>query len=215
MLWQLQFSLPCAPVSVYTHLALFCSAPLCFRLLALCIRFLPTSDPGASTLHSSIPSHILGLPLPLCSHSQSQDPSSPISWFKTLAVPWDFYPLITLPPQLFAPLKLKISNSFSSILCYTETGMRTAYFSVSFAHSSLSTLWGWCHLFTPSHRAAAQPWLVSMSIHPPTPPCLHMVLLLLLILSPENLSLVGSQLSSLSFSSDSFCRWSFCHYHLL
>lgn len=108
MLWQLQFSPPCTSVSVYTHMALFSSAPLYFRLLALCINFLPTSDPGASTLHSSIPCHILGLPLPLCSPSQTQDSSSPVSWFKTPAVSRYFYLLITLPPQLFTPLKTKI-----------------------------------------------------------------------------------------------------------
>lgn len=142
---------PVHPMSSFMHMSLFQFASSSWP----CIYFLPTSDPAASTLHSSILCHHL----PLCCLSWSQDPSSPISWLKTPAVPQYFYPFITLP-TFHSSKKQKSTSQIPSLPFWAniETGIRTAYFSVYagclhmalFAHSSLSTLWGWCHLFTPS-----------------------------------------------------------------
>lgn len=109
-------------------------------------------------------------------------------------------------PHLFSPYIILSSTNM-------DTGVRATHFPVNtgctFCPLSLSPRCGWCHLFSPSQQAAAQHCLVSMSILPPTPDCLHMVLLLLLIFSPENLSLICSELnsyhSSPTLSADKTC----------
>lgn len=66
---------------------------------------------------------------------------------------------LSIPPTFHSPKTQNTTQILSLPLCTDiETGIRTAHFSIYagclhmalFAHSSLSTLWGWYHLFTPS-----------------------------------------------------------------
>lgn len=145
-------------VSLYMHMPLLPYAPLCFKLLPLRISFSLTSDPAASTLHSLFSvtiwislSPCVAILKPKTLHHQS--PGLGLLLFpdtSTFSLP--FHPIFHYPKSQ------NTSQILPLILYWYRNRYKNSTFSVYagclhmalFAHSSLSTLWGWCHLFTPS-----------------------------------------------------------------
>lgn len=151
-------STPVHPVSLYMHMPLHPYAPLWFKLLPLCLSFPSTSDPAASTLHSLFSvtiwislSPCVAILNPKTLHHQSPGLGLLLSPdTSTFSLPFH--------PTFHYPKSQNTSQILSLILYWYRNRYKNSTFSVYagclhmalFAHSSLSTLWGWSHLFTPS-----------------------------------------------------------------
>lgn len=154
MLWQLQLSLPLCTQHLFTS-----TYSLLFRSASSsALIFSPHQTQQAEPLTALSLSHWVFL-----------SPCAAILSPKTLHHQSLILRLLLLPhistfsllfhPTFHSPKPQNTSQILSLPFCTDiETGIRTAHFPVYagslhmafFAHSSLSTLWGWCHLFTPS-----------------------------------------------------------------